>query len=113
MPRENVQKVKKLRMRHFPTGYGAKDYQIDGAQEEESEDEDVSSGKVLKKARVESKPQADDEEDIKEKRPRRIKRKRKIKRIKRQKGQKGKEKVQERKPISRIVVLIDSLFILL
>lgn len=96
VPRENVQKVKKLRMRHFPTGYGAKDYQIDGAQEEESEDEDVSSGKVLKKARVESKPQAEDEEDIKEKKTKKDKKEKKDKKDKTDKKDK-KDKKEKKK----------------
>lgn len=47
IPRQDVPKVDNLRMRHFPTGYGANDYKQEG------EDEDVAQGKVLKKAKVE------------------------------------------------------------
>lgn len=42
-------------MRHFPTGYGADDYQFDKEEEEEEEEEsendDVEAGKVLKRQR--------------------------------------------------------------
>ena len=55
VPRQNVPKIKKLRMRHFPTGYGADDYQFDKEEEEEEEEEsendDVEAGKVLKRQR--------------------------------------------------------------
>ena len=60
VPRQNVPKIKKLRMRHFPTGYGADDYQFDKEEEEEEEEEesendDVEAGKSFKKAKVEEK----------------------------------------------------------
>ncbi|KAI3404065.2 RPA34 [Candida oxycetoniae] len=74
--RNNVPKIKKLRMRHFPTGYGQNDYDLtsgiafgeeEGEEEEEEEegegeekkDEegeegDILEGKVLKKAKIAS-----------------------------------------------------------
>ncbi|EMG49647.1 RPA34 DNA-directed RNA polymerase I subunit RPA34 [Candida maltosa Xu316] len=51
VPRENVEKIKRLRMRHFPTGYGADDYEF----EDEEEEDDVDAGKVLKKAKTDEK----------------------------------------------------------
>ncbi|CCG20894.1 Rpa34 protein [Candida orthopsilosis Co 90-125] len=47
-PREDVPQLKRLRMRHYPTGYGEKDFEItyDG-------DSDVEEGKAIKKTKVE------------------------------------------------------------
>ncbi|RCK63656.1 DNA-directed RNA polymerase I subunit RPA34 [Candida viswanathii] len=87
VPRANVQKIKKLRMRHFPTGYGAKDYQFD----DEEEEDDVSAGKVLKKAKVESK-QDEEIEEVKEKKPKKEKKEKKDKKDKKDKKEKKKSK---------------------
>ena len=90
VPRQNVPKIKKLRMRHFPTGYGADDYQFDKEEEEEEEEEsendDVEAGKVLKKAKVEEKRREGSQTQERQKRKRKTRKTRRRK--KRQKGQK-------------------------
>ncbi|EGW32307.1 uncharacterized protein SPAPADRAFT_61386 [Spathaspora passalidarum NRRL Y-27907] len=74
IPRENVPRVDDLRMRHFPTGYGAGDYKFEG-------DESVSTEtKPAKRDREESK--AEPEKEHKEKKHKKDKKEKKEKKEK-------------------------------
>lgn len=89
--RKNVKPITKLRMRHFPTGYAAGDYDeanpelVSDKDEVESEDETINishitkddSGKVTKKAKVseESKAKKEKKKEKKEKKEKKHKKK--------------------------------------
>ena len=49
IPREDVPQLKRLRMRHFPTGYGEKDFKVTY----DDDDSDVEEGKAVKRTRKE------------------------------------------------------------
>lgn len=86
--REDVEKIPNLRMRHFPSGYSARDY--DEAKVLESRlDED---GKVIKKVKVEM-----DKKDKKDKKDKREKKEKKDKKDKKDKKEKKEKKERKSK----------------
>lgn len=90
VPRVDVEKAEGLKMRHFATGYGAKDFEEAQPIAELRLDED---GRVIKKARVEEK-KADKKEEKKEKKDKKDKKDKKEKKEKKDKKEK-KKKAQE------------------
>ncbi|KAG7664079.1 RPA34 [[Candida] subhashii] len=71
IPREDVPKIDNLRMRHFPTGYGANDFKV----EDEAGDEDVAEGKVLKKVKVDESSSGKEKKHKKDKKEKKEKKK--------------------------------------
>ena len=104
IPREDVPQLKRLRMRHFPTGYGEKDFKVTY----DDDDSDVEEGKAVKRTRKEepafdephkekhsSSKHQKENKDKKEKNEKKVKKEKKEKKEKREKKEK-KEKREKK-----------------
>lgn len=89
-PRKNIKEIKNLRMRHFPTGYGAEDFdeaKPQGGDVNASDTDSEDDGKIVKKAKIEEKSKSD-KKDKKEKKETKEKKEKKEKKSKKEKKDK-------------------------